>query len=168
MLNFKVSFGSLRTLPPSRLPVLRQPAHQSALPKCHTPSPSRLPVLRRPTSGFVPWQATAQAAHGRGFAATAWRSARSQLQLKPRFSSVQQKTSRQHGEYLSQFPSWRLGFSWRPKPPLPNRLFKGTPTALASLRKCQARRPLTPALGAMHFERLARPCWLDAQTTSAK
>lgn len=29
----------------------------------------------------------------------------------------------------------------------PNKLFKGTPTTLASLRKCQAGRPLTPALG---------------------
>jgi hypothetical protein len=40
MLNIQVGFGLLRTRSPSRLSVLRQPAHQSALPKCHAPSPS--------------------------------------------------------------------------------------------------------------------------------
>jgi len=39
----------------------------------------------------VLWLATAQAAHGRSFAATAWRLGRSALQLSQRFSSVQQK-----------------------------------------------------------------------------
>jgi hypothetical protein len=63
------------------------------------------------------------------------------------FFSVQQKSSRQLSEYPAQFPAWHLGLFWRSTRPLPNRLFKGTPTALASLRICQARRPLTPALG---------------------
>jgi len=67
------------------------------------------------------------------------------------FLASNKKSGRQHGEYLALFPAWLLGLFWRSKPPLPNRSFKGTPTALASLRKCQARRPLTFALAFFIF-----------------
>lgn len=130
------------------LSVLRQPAHQAAAPKCHAPSPSGLSVLRRPASGFVPWQATAQAPRSRG-------SRRHCLAFSPRPATVEPSPSGAHQtfrqanalEHPVQHAAEFLGFSWRSKPPLPNGLFKGTPTALASLRNRQARRPLTPALG---------------------
>jgi len=155
---------------PRWLSVLRQPAQQPALPKCLAPSPclavrplaasspassAKVPhalvlLAARPSAVSVRFCAVASHStgnHGRGCAATSWRSAPSQLQLKERFLASNKNSGRQHGEYLAQFPAWHLGLFWRSTRPLPNRLFKGTPTALASLRKCQARRPLTPALG---------------------
>jgi hypothetical protein len=158
------------TRSPSRLSVLRQPAQQPALPKCLAPPPSLavrpLAASSLASSAKVP-HALALFGHpsfgGRRQVLCRGkpphRQPRSRLRrhllafgtvsatVDVTLSSVQQKSSRQHSEYPAQYPAWLLGLFWRSNRPLPNRLFKGTPTTLASLRKCQARRPLTPALG---------------------
>jgi hypothetical protein len=128
------------------LSVRRQPAHRTTAPKCHTPSPCRLPVLRRPASGFAPWQATAQTSRSRG-----WR--RHCLAFWPRPATVEpsssgaQQTFRQANglEHPVQHAAEFLGLFWRPNRPLPNMLFKGTPTRYAVCL------PLTPALGSSKY-----------------
>jgi hypothetical protein len=65
-------------------------------------------MIQRSASGFVPWQATAQAVHGRGCAATAWRSARSQLQLTQRFLA---SNKNQAGSTVNNPLNFRPGFS---------------------------------------------------------
>jgi hypothetical protein len=65
--NIQASFGSLRTQSPSKLSVLRQPAHQTALPKCLTPSPC---WAVRPLAAIAPASST-QVPH-----ALAWPAAR--------------------------------------------------------------------------------------------
>jgi len=112
------------------------------MPKCHTPSPCGLSVLRRPASGFAQWQATAQASRSRGWRRHCLAFWRRPATVEPSLSSAQQ-TFRQANvlEHPVQQTAEFLGFSWRPNRPLPNMLFKGTPTRYAVCL------PLTPALG---------------------
>jgi hypothetical protein len=124
------------------LSVLRQPAHRPAAPKCHTPSPRGLPVLRRPASGFAPWQATAQASRSRGWRRHCLAFWPRPATVEPSLSSAKQTIRQAKGhEHPVQHAAEFLDFFWRPNRPLPNMLFKGTPT------RCAACRPLTPALG---------------------
>jgi hypothetical protein len=124
------------------LSVRRQPAHQPAAPKCHTPSPRGLPVLRRPASGFAPWQATAQASRSRGWRRHCLAFWPSPATVEPSLSSAKQTFRQANGlEHPVQHAAEVLGFSQRSNRPWPNRLFKGTSTRFAVCR------PLTPALG---------------------
>jgi hypothetical protein len=124
------------------LSVLRQPAHRSAALKCHAPSPCGLSVLRRSASGFAPWQATAQTSRSRGWRRHCLAFWPSRATVEPSLSSAQQTFRQANGlEHPVQQTAEFLGFSWRPNRPLPNMLFKGTPT------RCAACLPLTPALG---------------------
>jgi len=122
--------------------VLRQPAYRSVAPKCHTLSLCGLSVLRRPVSGFAPWQATAQASRSRGWRRHCLAFWSSPATVEPSLSSAK-RTFRQANapEHPVQHAVEFLGFFWRPNRPLPNMLFKGTPT------RCAACLPLTPALG---------------------
>jgi hypothetical protein len=62
--------------------------------------------------------------------------------VEPSLSSAQQTFRQANGlEHPVQQTADFLGFSWRPNGPLPNMLFKGTPT------RCAVCLPLTPALG---------------------
>jgi hypothetical protein len=68
---------------------------------------------------------------------------------EPSLSSAQQTFRQANGlEHPVQQAAEFLGFSWRPNRPLPNMLFKGTPTRFAVCL------PLTPALDVMKSNRV--------------
>jgi hypothetical protein len=93
-------------------------------------------------SGFAPWQATAQASRSRGWRRHCLAFWPRPATVEPSLSSAQPTFRQANGlEHPVQQAAEFLGCSWRPNRPLPNRLFKGTPT------RCAACLPLTPALG---------------------
>jgi len=94
---------------------------------------------------FAPWQATAQASRSRGWRRHCLAFWPRPATVEPSLSSAKQTIRQAKGhEHPVQHAAEFLDFFWRPNRPLPNMLFKGTPT------RCAACRPLTPALGGIN------------------